>query len=149
MIKVKYLFCALLLVTIQIGPATADEISNIPPAYKGAWRGYDTAIVAAIVSDRAVVLIDEYKKRKYCKASSISTYKAGFFSRKVVVRVNCERSDPREVRDLNYIFGTDYRPDQTKWTVYLTKQDDVLDINDCLEPFEPCSRPIGIFYKNH
>lgn len=133
---------------LAIVPAKADEILKIPESYHGTWHSDDSAIIAAIIKDCSVSFIVEDKKKSHCRARKVEKYTTGFFSRKEVVRVTCERSNPREVRNLKYIFGTTFEPSDTTWIIYLSKEDDfTMHIDDCLEPFKPCSRPVGYFYK--
>ena len=145
-------FLGLLLLLVM--SVKADEIQRIPGSYQGEWRSRDdTMIIAAIVRDKSVTFVDEGDNRSHCKARSIEKYKTGFFTRKEVVLVTCEKANPKEVKNLNRILQTEHRVSDTTWTIYLSKNDDnfTMNINDCLEPFsfadEPCSRTVGAFYR--
>ena len=142
---IKYCL-GILLVTVV--PVMANDILKIPSSYQGTWHSDDSAIIAAVIRGNSVSFIDEDRKKSHCRAKQIEKYTTGFFSRKEVVRVTCDKSNPREVRNLNGIFGTTYKLSDTTWTIYLSKEDDfTMNIDDCLKPFKPCSRPVGFFYK--
>ncbi len=139
-------FSGILLLAVM--PAFADDIQKIPRSYQETWHSDDGAIITAVISDNSVFFIDEDRKKSHCNAKNIEKYTTGFLFRKEVVRVTCVKSTPREVRNLNSIFGTTYKISDTTWDIYLSKEDDfTMNIDDCLKPFMPCSRPVGFFYK--
>ena len=142
---IRYCIGILLLAVV---PVMADDILKMPSSYQGTWHSDDNAIIVTVIRGKSVSFIDEDRKKSHCRAKKIEKYTTGFFSRKEVVRVTCEKSNMREVRNLNWIFGTTYKLSDTTWIIYLSKEDDfIMNIDDCLKPFKPCSRPVGLFYK--
>lgn len=140
--------CLWLLLLLSVTLVKADEIQSIPSSYQGKWHSDDSAIIVAVIRGGSVSFIDEDRKKKHCRAKKIEKYTTGFFSKNEVVRVTCEKSNLKEVRFLNMLFGTTYKLSDTIWILYLSKEDDfAMDIDDCLKPFKPCSRPVGFFYK--